>query len=48
MRHLTSPAKDAADLTEVQGGRLQVQQEQVRFEELVDYLAGKIWANETL
>jgi histidyl-tRNA synthetase len=48
MRHLTSPAKDAADLTEVQGGRLQVQQEQVRFEELVDYLAGKIRANETL
>jgi histidyl-tRNA synthetase len=48
MRNFASQAKDTADLTEVQGGRLQVQQEQVRFEELVDYLAGKIRANETL
>jgi histidyl-tRNA synthetase len=48
MRDLAPPAKDAADLTEVQGGRLQVQQVQVRFEELVDYLAGKIRADETL
>jgi histidyl-tRNA synthetase len=47
MQHFASQAKGAADLTEVQGGRLQVQQDQVRFEELVDYLAGKIGANET-
>ncbi|HZE20937.1 MAG TPA: His/Gly/Thr/Pro-type tRNA ligase C-terminal domain-containing protein, partial [Desulfobaccales bacterium] len=35
-------SEDAADLTEVQGGRLAVEQEQVRFEDLVDYLTGKI------
>jgi histidyl-tRNA synthetase len=48
MRNFASQAKDTANLTEVQGGRLQVKQDQVRFEELVDYLAGKIRANETL
>jgi histidyl-tRNA synthetase len=48
MRNYASQAKDTADLTEVQGGRLQVKQVQVRFEELVDYLAEQIRANETL
>jgi len=42
MRNFAAQAQDTANLTEVQGGRLQVKQEQVRFEELVDYLAGKI------
>jgi histidyl-tRNA synthetase len=48
MRNFAPQGKDAANLMEVQGGRLQMKQEQVRFEELVDYLAGKIGANETL
>jgi histidyl-tRNA synthetase len=42
MRNYAPQAKDTADLTEVQGGRLQVKQVQVRFEELVGYLAEKI------
>jgi histidyl-tRNA synthetase len=42
MRNFAAQAKDTANLTEVQGGRLEVKQEQVRFEELVGYLAEKI------
>jgi histidyl-tRNA synthetase len=42
MRRMSHQPEDAADLMEVQGGRLAVEQEQVRFESLVDYLTGKI------
>ena len=34
--------EEADDLTEVQGGRLAVEQKQVRFEDVVEYLAGEI------
>jgi histidyl-tRNA synthetase len=42
MRNLAVRAEAAANLVEVEGGRLSVPQEKVRFEDLVDYLTGKI------
>jgi histidyl-tRNA synthetase len=47
MQRMAHQPEEAANLTEVQGGRLAVEQEQVRFEDLVDYLAGKIQQPET-
>jgi len=44
MRHLAYQGKDAADLTAAPEGRPPLPQEQVRFEDLADYLAGKIGA----
>jgi histidyl-tRNA synthetase len=48
MRNVAAAAAGAAQAMEVEGGRLEVAQEQVRFEDLVDYLTSKIRANETL
>jgi histidyl-tRNA synthetase len=48
MRNLAAAAAGAVQPTKVEGGRLEVAQEQVRFEDLVDYLISKIRANETL
>jgi histidyl-tRNA synthetase len=48
MRQVAAAAAGVAQTMEVEGGRLEVAQEQVRFEELVDYLTSKIRANETL
>jgi len=48
MRNVAPQAGDAADLKEAPGGRPPLQQEQVRFEELADYLAGRIGAAERL
>jgi len=48
MRNFAAQASAAANPVEVDGGRLSVPQEKVRFEDLVDYLAGKIRAETTL
>ncbi len=42
MRNFAVRAEAAANPVEVEGGRLSVSQEKVRFEDLVDYLTGKI------
>jgi histidyl-tRNA synthetase len=47
MRNFAAQAAAAASPVEVEGGRLSVPQEKVRFEELVDYLTGKIGSEET-
>jgi histidyl-tRNA synthetase len=44
MRQQARQSRNEADLTEVQGGRLEVQQDQVPFENLVEYLHEKIRA----
>jgi histidyl-tRNA synthetase len=48
MRQMSRQSEDAAHLTEVQGGRLAVEQEQVPFEDLVDYLIKKTRNEDTL
>jgi histidyl-tRNA synthetase len=47
MRNFASQAGAAANPAEVDGGRLPVAQEKVPFEDLVDYLTGKIRSEET-
>ncbi len=47
MHKMSHQSGDETDQTEVQGGRLVVQQEQVPFEKLVDYLIEKIRTEET-
>jgi histidyl-tRNA synthetase len=42
MGRMSHQPEEADNLTEVQGGRLAVEQKQVRFEELVEFLAGEI------
>ncbi|MGO8760933.1 MAG: histidine--tRNA ligase [Desulfobaccales bacterium] len=42
MRNFAGRAEAAASPVEVEGGRLSVPQEKVRFEDLLDYLAGKL------
>jgi len=42
MRNFAAQAEAAANLVEAEGGRLSVPQEKVRFEDLADYLTGKI------
>ncbi|OGR31280.1 MAG: histidine--tRNA ligase [Desulfobacca sp. RBG_16_60_12] len=46
MRNFAVRAEAAATPVEVEGGRLSAPQEKVRFEDLVDYLTGKIGAEE--
>jgi histidyl-tRNA synthetase len=48
MQKMSHRSTDSDNLTEVQGGRLQVEQEQVPFENLTDYLLKKIRAEDNL
>ena len=48
MKKFSHETGGAVKLTEVGAGRTLVEQEQVRFEDLVDYLTGKIRSEETL
>ncbi|MEJ2673277.1 MAG: HisS family protein [Deltaproteobacteria bacterium] len=48
MHKMSHRSTDSDNLTEVQGGRLQVEQEQVPFENLTDYLLKKIRAENSL
>jgi histidyl-tRNA synthetase len=47
MKKFSDETGGKVKLTEVGAGRTLVEQEQVRFEDLVDYLAGKIRSEET-
>ena len=48
MKNFSDETGGKVKLTEVGAGRTLVEQEQVRFEDLVDYLTGKIRSEETL